>query len=294
MPTSFTPTILLILDGWGQAPDGPGNAVSLASTPNIDAMMRLPSRTLLKASGRSVGLPAGFMGNSEVGHMNMGAGRIVYQDMTRIDLAIEEGVFADNPVIRLCFEKARQGGGVLHLLGLLSDGGVHSHLQHIYALLEAAQQTKTPVRLHLFTDGRDTAPDSALGFMRELLAHLGPDQRVASVTGRYYAMDRDKHWERTQVAWDALVNGKAEACAGPIQAIEEAYANGLGDEFIPPRLIVGQDEEMDLIRDNDAVFFFNFRADRARQLCRCLFDDAFDAFERVKRPTLSAFATMTA
>ena len=294
MSLHYTPTLLLILDGWGQAPAGPGNAINLAKTPNIDAMMRLSSRTLLQASGRAVGLPSGFMGNSEVGHMNMGAGRVVYQDMTRIDLAIEDGSFAMNPVITACLEAAKKSGGALHLMGLVSDGGVHSHILHIFALLEAAGRAGVPVRLHAFTDGRDTAPDSGLGFMRDLVAQLGEKQSVASVTGRYYAMDRDKRWDRTQIAWDALVNGKAAQFSDPLAAVQAAYDEGLTDEFITPRLIVRDGHEADVIKDGDAVFFFNFRADRARQFCRCLFDDAFEAFARVRRPKLAAFATMTA
>lgn len=294
MSAKAIPTLLLILDGWGQAPAGPGNAVSLARTPNIDALMALPSRTTLRCSGRAVGLPEGYMGNSEVGHMNIGAGRIVYQDMTRIDMTVEDGSFAANPVIDGCIRAARESGGALHLLGLLSDSGVHSHINHLFALLDAAAAVGVPVRIHAFMDGRDSAPDSGIGFMRALVAKLGPEARVASECGRYYAMDRDKRWERTQTAWDMLVNGKGQRFSDPVAGVQAAYDAGETDEFITPRLIVREGEEPALIRDGDAVFFFNFRADRARQLCRCLFDDEFTTFERVRRPKLAAFATMTA
>lgn len=290
-----TPTLLLILDGWGQAPAGPGNAIALADTPHIDALLALPSRTLLSCSGRAVGLPEGYMGNSEVGHMNIGAGRVVYQDMTRIDMALEDGSFADNAVIGETVAAVSKSGGRLHLMGLLSDGGVHSHIRHLIALLDVAGKAKVPALVHAFMDGRDTAPDSGIDFMRELVAALGPDARVASVTGRYYAMDRDKRWCRTQIAWDALINGKGGVFSDPVAAVQAAYEAGETDEFILPRLIVPQGENAGscTIQDGDAVFFFNFRADRARQLSRCLFDDAFDAFDRVTRPRLAAFATMT-
>ena len=291
---SLTPTLLLILDGWGQAAPGPGNAVSLAATPNIDALMTLPCKTTLLCSGRAVGLPDGYMGNSEVGHMNMGAGRIVYQDMTRIDIAIEDGSFFMNPAIMDCILAAKKSGGRLHLMGLLSDGGVHSHIRHLAALLEATDKAGVPACVHAFMDGRDTAPDSGMGFMRELLRILPPSARVSSLTGRYYAMDRDKRWDRIRIAWDALTQGKAPHCADAVQAVREAYDSGETDEFIMPRLVVAPGEEPCCISDNDAVFFFNFRADRARQFSRCLFDDSFAEFDRGNRPRLSAFTTMTA
>lgn len=293
MTTSLTPTLLLILDGWGQAPAGPGNAVSLSRTPNIDALMALPSRTSLLCSGRAVGLPDGYMGNSEVGHMNIGAGRIVYQDMTRIDITLEDGSFFNNEVITETITAAKRSGGVLHLMGLLSDGGVHSHTRHLYALLDAADKAGVPTRVHAFMDGRDTAPDSGIGFMRDLVAHLGSGAAVASVSGRFYAMDRDKRWERTQKAWDALVHGQGPEFTDPVAAVQAAYDNGETDEFITPRLIVPNGGSPCLIGNGDAVFFFNFRADRARQIARCLFDDAFTDFDRKARPRLAAFSTMT-
>ena len=294
MSAKITPTMLLILDGWGQAPAGPGNAVSLARMPAVDALLALPSRTTLLCSGRAVGLPDGYMGNSEVGHMNIGAGRIVYQDMTRIDIALEDCSFFSNPVIAETIAAAKKSGGALHLLGLLSDGGVHSHIRHLFALLEAAQKAGVPAFVHAFMDGRDTAPDSGVNFMRELVAHLGPKARVASISGRYYAMDRDKRWDRTQKAWDCLINGDAPGFADPVAAVQAAYDAGQTDEFITPRLVMPEGGAPALIKDGDAVFFFNFRADRARQIARCLFDPVFAEFDRKRLPKLAAFSTMTA
>jgi 2,3-bisphosphoglycerate-independent phosphoglycerate mutase len=285
--------LLLILDGWGQAPAGPGNALLMASTPHINALLRRPARSELLCSGRAVGLPAGFMGNSEVGHMNIGAGRVVYQDMTRIDMALEDGSFFSNPVLMRTFDAAKQSCGKVHLLGLLSDGGVHSHINHLFALLQAADKAGVRARVHAFTDGRDTAPDSGLGFMRKLTEKLSPADRVAGVYGRWYAMDRDKRWDRVKKAWDAMIHGRAPLFADPVAAVEAAYAAGETDEFIPPRLIANETGESECIRDGDAVFFFNFRADRARQLAQCLFDPAFGEFDRGNLPRLAAFSTMT-
>lgn len=289
----ITPTLLLILDGWGLAPPGPGNAVHLAETPAIDALAALPSRTGLLCSGRAVGLPDGCMGNSEVGHMNIGAGRVVYQDITRIDMAVENGDFSSNPVIAEPLAAAKKTGGSLHLLGLLSDGGVHSDITHLFALLDAAAKAGVPAVVHAFTDGRDTAPVSGIGFMRQLVAALGPGARVGSVMGRYYAMDRDKRWERTQKAWDCLVNAQGTRYPDPIAAVQAAYDAGETDEFIPPRLIADNTAHPAVVKDGDAVFFYNFRADRARQLCRCFFDANFAEFHRGRVPKLAAFATMT-
>ncbi|MDR2076320.1 MAG: 2,3-bisphosphoglycerate-independent phosphoglycerate mutase [Desulfovibrio sp.] len=293
MSRASTPTLLLILDGWGQAAAGPGNAVSLARTPTLDNLLATRPTSLLLCSGRAVGLPDGFMGNSEVGHMNIGAGRIVYQDMTRIDIAIEENVFASNPVLVALLAKTRESGGVLHLMGLLSDGGVHSHIQHLFALLDAARTAGVPARVHCFMDGRDTEPHSGIGFLKDLLARLSPSARIAGITGRYYAMDRDKRWERVQKAWEALVRGKAPLFPDPVAAIEDAYAAGESDEFVSPRLVASPGESPPTIKDGDAVFFFNFRADRARELARCLHDPVFAEFDRGPLPRLADFATMT-
>lgn len=293
MSQQFTPTLLLILDGWGQAPAGPGNAVSIANTPNIDTLLASMPKALLQCSGRAVGLPDGYMGNSEVGHMNIGAGRIVYQDMTRIDIAIEDGSFASNKVIAGLVESTRRSGGTLHFMGLLSDGGVHSHINHLLALLDTAAKAGVPVAVHCFMDGRDTEPTSGINFARQLSASLGDNARIGSVIGRYYAMDRDKRWDRVQKAWNALLLGEGRTAPDAAQAVQSAYDAGETDEFIKPCLIVPEGGKPVTIQDGDGVFFFNFRADRARQLTRCLYDPGFAEFDRVHQPKLAAFATMT-
>lgn len=290
-------TLLLILDGFGAAPAGPGNAVSLAKTPQLDAIMAKYPHTQLACSGRSVGLPAGFMGNSEVGHMNIGAGRIVYQDMTRIDIAIEDGSFAKNPTLLDLCAKAKAGSGRLHLMGLVSDGGVHSHQNHIHALVALAKaQGVREVFLHAFLDGRDTPPKSGLGYVQALeakLAEIGLG-RIATVTGRYYAMDRDKHYERNEPAYLALACGQGVAVPGAAAAIEAAYAADETDEFVKPRVVVdAAGRPIGSMQDGDALFFFNFRADRTRQISRAFFDDNFKDFSRPYCPKLSCFASMT-
>ena len=293
------PSLLLILDGWGQAPAGPGNAVKLAAMPNINALTAKYPAALLNCSGREVGLPYGFMGNSEVGHMNVGAGRIVYQDMTRIDLAIERHEFERNEAITGLMDATLAGKGRLHLLGLVSDGGVHSHIDHLLALLNLAKAKGLEVIVHCFMDGRDTAPDSGAGFVAQVNAHMANIGwgRVGSICGRYYAMDRDKRWERVKQAWDMLVNGaSAQAVApgaAPEDVVKSAYAAGETDEFIKPRALPAPEGKSNLIADNDGVFFFNFRADRARQLTRCFIEPGFAEFDLQGRPALSGFATMT-
>lgn len=288
------PTFLIILDGWGLAPAGEGNAASIAHTPTLDMLLGSKNFARLRCSGRDVGLPPGFMGNSEVGHMNIGAGRVVNQDMTRIDIAIENRDLEKNPVILELLEKARQRGGKAHFMGLLSDGGVHSHISHLFALLEIARAQGVEAVVHAFMDGRDTSPTSGAGFVRALLekmTELGHG-RLGSIIGRYYAMDRDKRWDRTRLAWEALAHGDAPRVPDAVAALEEAYASGETDEFIKPRLVCPEGAEPDFIRDGDALFFFNFRADRARQLTRCFHDDSFSGFERGQRPRLAAFASM--
>ncbi|WP_353116626.1 2,3-bisphosphoglycerate-independent phosphoglycerate mutase [Nitratidesulfovibrio sp.] len=301
-----TPTVLLILDGWGIAPAGPGNAVSLARTPNLDRLTALPSRTTLACSGRDVGLPDGFMGNSEVGHMNIGAGRVVYQDLTRIDIAAENGELAGNPALCGLLQSIAAKGGRLHLMGLLSDGGVHSHIRHLRPLVEAARARNIPVLIHAFLDGRDTSPTSGAGYVADLEAILRDAGwgRIATLTGRYYAMDRDKRYERNALAWTALTGvtgGKGtlvEAGAGSLaEAVRAAYAAGETDEFITPRVVAQDGVPVGRVSDGDGVFFFNFRADRARQLTRAFIDPGFDGFDRDadggRRPVLSGFVTMT-
>jgi 2,3-bisphosphoglycerate-independent phosphoglycerate mutase len=292
-----TPTLLLILDGFGLAPAGPGNALSLARTPNLDALFARYPHTQLGCSGRAVGLPDGFMGNSEVGHMNIGAGRIVYQDMTRIDIAIEDRSFFKNPALLDLMTRVKAGSGRLHLMGLVSDGGVHSHQNHIHALVELAKaQGVREVFIHVFLDGRDTPPSSGLGYVQQLeakLADIGLG-RIATVMGRYYAMDRDKHYERNEPAYLALACGQGRAVASATEAVESAYAAGETDEFVKPCLVTGTDgKPIGTIGDGDGLFFFNFRADRARQISRAFFDDNFKEFARPRRPKLCGFATLT-
>lgn len=291
----YTPTVLLILDGWGLAPAGPGNAESLADTPFLDKVLAHPSRTEIEASGRAVGLPAGYMGNSEVGHMNLGAGRIVYQDMTLIDIALERGEFPTNKVIATVLERAKHSGGSVHFMGLLSNGGVHSHIDHLKGLLDAAKGAGVPAVVHAFLDGRDTSPTSGAGFVEELLEHMkiSGHGRLGSMIGRYYAMDRDQHWERNVIAWNAMVHGEGERVEDPVKSLERAYAAGETDEFMKPRIVAGDNGEPQVIKDGDSLFFFNFRADRARQLTRAFHDPEFSGFARGETPKLAAFATFT-
>jgi 2,3-bisphosphoglycerate-independent phosphoglycerate mutase len=287
---------LLILDGWGKAAAGPGNAVSQASTPNMDRLLAEHPKGELRCMGRDVGLPDGQMGNSEVGHLNLGAGRIVYQDIMRINLAIEDGSLAHNPVLLDLAARAKRGSGRVHLLGLVSDGGVHSMQSHLEALIRAlAGQKVADVCVHAFLDGRDTPPRSGLGYVEELDAFLlrAGAGRIATVTGRYYAMDRDQRWERVREAYEALTAGQGRTAPSAAQAVRDAYAAGENDEFVRPRVILQDGQPAGLIGDNDAVIFFNFRADRARELTRALTEKDFTGFERKARPKLSAFATMT-
>jgi 2,3-bisphosphoglycerate-independent phosphoglycerate mutase len=256
----FPLVALVILDGWGCAPPGPGNAVSLANTPVFDRLWAEYPHTTLKASGEAVGLPPGQMGNSEVGHLTIGAGRILDQDLQRINRAIEDGSFFENPALKAAFEK----GGDVHLLGLVSHGGVHSHIEHVKALLRFAPERTW---IDAFTDGRDVSPHAAVHDLAEL-----PTDRIATVAGRYYAMDRDKRRERTQRAYDAIVDGKGKRADDPIKAVEASYEQDITDEFIEPVVIEGRPR---LTRD-DAAIFFNFRPDRARQLSQKLLEDGFD------------------
>ena len=290
--TVFTKTLLLILDGWGIAPEGPGNCVASAPTPYLDTLFETYPHTELACSGRAVGLPDGFMGNSEVGHMNIGGGRIIYQDMTRIDLAIEEGRFAATPALADLLAKVKAGSGRLHLMGLVSDGGVHSHQNHIYALLDAAKQAGIPeVYVHCFMDGRDTPPSSGKGYVQALEAYMADHGvgRVGVVSGRFWAMDRDSRYERNEQAYKALVSGDCPVQPSAQVGIQAAYDAGETDEFIKP-FMVGSDAA---IGDNDGLFFFNFRADRARQISRAFFERDFTGFQRPAVPRLAGFVTMT-
>lgn len=290
---SGSPTVLLILDGWGIAPESKGNAVQLADTPVLDGLFKSCPNTHLKCSGRAVGLPDGFMGNSEVGHTNIGAGRVVYQDMTRIDIDIEKETFANNDAICDLIDNVKASGGCLHFMGLLSDGGVHSHINHLFALLKVAKDAGVrEVFVHAFMDGRDTSPTKGKEFMQQLadkMAEIGIG-KVATISGRYYSMDRDKHYERNELSYRALVLGEGVEASDPVKAVEDAYAAGETDEFIKPRILTDADG---IMRDEDGVFFFNFRADRARQMCRILCDEEFTEFERPIVPAFCDFVTMT-
>lgn len=287
-----TPILLAILDGWGLGnPQNPYNAVAQGKTPNMTLLSEVYPSTELQCSGEAVGLPDGQMGNSEVGHLNIGAGRVVYQELTRITKAIREKDFFTNPVLKRIMEKAKADNGALHLLGLLSDGGVHSHINHLYALVEMAKQYGlTEVYIHGFMDGRDVPPSSGIDFVKALEAKLKEIGvgKLASIAGRYYAMDRDKRWERNEKAYAALVYRKGEEAATGLEAIENAYKRGETDEFVLPTVIGDKDCG---IKANDGVIFFNFRPDRGRQLTRIFVDKNFDGFKRDYFPL--HFATMT-
>ena len=282
--TQHTPLVLAILDGWGHSDVDLNNAIAMARTPNWDHWMAEYPHTLIDASGHSVGLPNGQMGNSEVGHLNIGAGRIVRMDISRIDHAIETAEFFQNPALVGAVEHAKRNGTTLHLMGLVSHGGVHSWHEHLFALLRLAKERElTRVVVHCFLDGRDTPPQSADTYVAELLdvmATIGAG-RIATVVGRYYAMDRDKRWDRTERAYRLLVAGEGRRATDPVLAIRESYAKGTGDEFVEPIVIVGQDDcPVATVGDGDSIVFFNFRADRARQLTRAFTQSDFADFER--------------
>jgi len=267
---------LVILDGWGLAPAGPGNAVSLASTPVFDDLWQTCAHTQLSASGRDVGLPDGQMGNSEVGHMNLGAGAVVKQDLARIDDAVADGSFFENEaLLQACAAARSSPRGRLHLVGLVSDGGVHSGWEHIQALIELAAQEGVPdLVVHAFTDGRDTLPLSSLGYLEELERLLRQAGRVGTVSGRYFGMDRDRRWERTKLAYDAIAYGQGVGATSSLDAIRASHAAGQTDEFVRPAVI----GDYDGMADGDVVVHFNFRPDRARQMDRALADPEFDEF----------------
>lgn len=285
------PACLIIMDGFGLQDPGDGNAISQADTPVLDGLFDTRPWTRLEASGEAVGLPEGQMGNSEVGHLNIGAGRVVYQELTRINKACADGSIESNPVIRHAFDTVKKNGSVLHLMGLLSDGGVHSSNEHLYALLAAARNAGVPeVRVHCFMDGRDVPPSSGAGYVQDLEQRIvdlgmspvgdGPSKaRIASISGRYYAMDRDKRWDRVQKAYETVVDGANFVDMSPLSAMEASYEEGTTDEFVVPVAFVE-----DGVQDGDAVVFFNFRPDRARELTRAIVDVDFDGFDRPRRP----------
>ena len=281
---------LVILDGWGLAPAGPGNAISQAATPVFDELWASYPHATLRTSGPDVGLPEGQMGNSEVGHLNLGAGAIVKQDLARIDAAIADGSFFENEALLAACEAARSSPrGRLHLMGLVSDGGVHSGFEQLEALVELAAREGVPdVVVHAFTDGRDTLPESSPGYIEQLERWLRHAGRIGTLSGRYYAMDRDRRWERTKLAYDAIVGARGEQAGDAAGAIAAARERGETDEFIRPTVI----GDYDGIADGDVVVHFNFRPDRARQLVRALAEPDFAEFERSPAPEL-ALTTLT-
>ncbi|MGC1493312.1 MAG: 2,3-bisphosphoglycerate-independent phosphoglycerate mutase, partial [Candidatus Acidiferrum sp.] len=293
------PIVLTVLDGWGYRAETKGNAIALARKPAYDSLMKKFPNTLVHTSGPYVGLPEGQMGNSEVGHMNIGAGRIVHMDITRIDLLIANKQLQDVPLFQQAMERGRQRQ--LHLLGLLSDGGVHSHINHLFALLEMAKQQKVErVFVYCFMDGRDTPPNSGRDFVRRLqqkMRELGVGE-IATLSGRYYAMDRDNRWERVELAYRAVVHGEAETrSADPLAALQKSYEQGVTDEFVKPVVITRGEGSAAVpvatIHDDDAVIFFNFRADRARQMARALVEPGFDKISDPKRPKNLLYVAMT-
>lgn len=290
------PLILMILDGWGIGEDKADNAVALAETPNLKHLLSTYPHTMLRTSGMAVGLPDGQMGNSEVGHLNIGAGRVVYQDLTRISKSIMDGDFFSNPVLLDCIARVKTSGGRLHLSGLLSDGGVHSHNTHLYALLELAKREGIKdVFIHCLLDGRDTPPQSAAGFLGQLeeeIKRIGSG-RIASVIGRYYAMDRDNRWDRVEKAYNAIVCGIGAEYATSDEAIQASYASGVNDEFLLPAVITEDGEPVATVRDGDGFICFNFRSDRSREITRAIALEPFDGFSRRCHPKLAAYVCMT-
>lgn len=291
------PTVLIILDGWGHSDNPEANAIAAANTPTWDKLWKEAPHTLISGSGMDVGLPDGQMGNSEVGHMTIGAGRTVYQDLTRISKSINEGDFFTNAVLLNAVDEAMRSNGAIHLIGLLSPGGVHSHEDHFHAMIElAAQRGAQHIYVHAFLDGRDTPPRSAEDSLAKLESLFVKRNcgRIASIIGRYYAMDRDNRWDRVQQAYDLLTQGISNFSArSAIEALHAAYARDENDEFVRATTIMAANEKPVTINDNDSVIFMNFRADRARQLTRAFIDDAFSDFKRHTHPQLSAFVTLT-
>jgi 2,3-bisphosphoglycerate-independent phosphoglycerate mutase len=290
------PLLLMILDGWGINPNRENNAVALAATPNLTGLLAAYPHTRVLTSGMAVGLPDGQMGNSEVGHLNLGAGRVVYQDLTRITKAINDGDFFSNPELLACINKTKAAGGRLHLAGLLSDGGVHSHNTHLYALVELAKREGLQdIFIHALLDGRDTPPQSGADYLAQLETELGRigAGRIATVMGRYYAMDRDNRWDRVEKAFNAMVLGQGECRTSSADAIDQSYAAGVHDEFVIPCVICADGAPVGPVRDGDGFIFFNFRSDRAREISRALALDDCTGFERQTRPHLAGYVCMT-
>ncbi|WP_462173345.1 2,3-bisphosphoglycerate-independent phosphoglycerate mutase [Pseudoalteromonas xiamenensis] len=297
MTAKKKPLVLMILDGWGYREEAESNAILAANTPILDSLWATCPHTLISGSGLDVGLPAGQMGNSEVGHVNLGAGRIVYQDFTRITKSIDDGEFQHNPVLVENIDKAVAKGAAVHLMGLLSPGGVHSHEDHIIAAMQlAVERGAKAVYLHAFLDGRDTPPRSAKASIERIekeFARLGTG-RLATIIGRYYAMDRDNRWDRVEAAYNLMVDGTANfTFEDGVSALEAAYAREENDEFVKATTIVAAGENAAVMNDNDTVIFMNFRADRARQMTRTFVDANFDGFAKARTPSLSAFVMLT-
>lgn len=289
--------VVLILDGWGLGEDGPHNAIQVADTPFLDKIMAQCPNTQLKCTGEAVGLPEGIMGNSEVGHLNIGAGRVVCQVLLRIDLAIRDGSFFENPELSGVIKEVRRRGAALHLMGLVSDAGVHSQLHHLFALIDmAGRYGLDRVFVHPILDGRDTSPDSGVGYIRQLQDYLKdyPFAEIATVCGRYYAMDRDTRWDRTEKAYDLYTQGKGRKETDPVEAVKNAYSRQETDEFVEPVFIAGQNgDPVGIVNHGDGIIFFNFRPDRARQITRAFTEEEFKGFSRKKTPQLSGYVCMT-
>jgi len=291
--TGKRPVVLLVLDGWGYRAEREGNAIAMARTPTWDSLVEKYPHTLLDASGLAVGLPRGQMGNSEVGHLNLGAGRVVPQDLVRIDDAVKDGsIYRNDQFVSLC-KAVKDSGGTLHLAGLIGNGGVHAVDRHLFALVELAAREQVPrVAIHALLDGRDTMPRSALRFMQETVEHVGDRAQIASLGGRYYGMDRDRRWDRTRLWYDAMVRGVGPTATDPVQAIRDAYERGESDEFVKPVVLTCDGKPVAPFRDNDGLILFNFRADRMRQIVRALTQTGFTSFDVSGRPAVRV-VTMT-
>lgn len=290
------PICLIILDGWGISNQKEGNAIYLANTPNMDSYYRIYPNTILEASGEAVGLPEGQMGNSEVGHLNIGAGRIVYQEFTRITKSIKTGEFFKNEVLLEAVNNVKENRGSLHVMGLVSDGGVHSHIDHVKALVDLALKNGVKdLFVHAFLDGRDVPPRSAIPYLEELEKYLKIREigEIATVSGRYYAMDRDNRWDRTKKCYDTLVYRESEKFDSPRDVLEKSYQREIDDEFVVPAVVKVRDEDRAKVKTGDSIIFFNFRPDRARQLTRAFISNDFNEFDRGSNPPKVYFVCMT-
>jgi 2,3-bisphosphoglycerate-independent phosphoglycerate mutase len=288
------PVVLVVLDGWGFRAEREGNAIALANTPTWDRLWSSrTSHTLLEASGLAVGLPEGQMGNSEVGHLNLGAGRVVMQDLVRINTAVTDGSFFENPALVEACDAAIRDGGTLHLMGLIGNGGVHAQDKHLFALIDLAERRRVPrVAIHALLDGRDTMPRSGLGYMQELRAYVRNRAHIASLGGRYYGMDRDARWDRMEKWYQAAVKGIGPTAADPFAVIRDSYERGVTDEFVEPHVVVKDGHAFAPMRDGDALICFNYRSDRMRQMVRALIDPDFEGFRVGRRPSIEV-VTMT-